>query len=220
VPRIPALSPACRRFRSSGLALAFLALTLVPAARAQVWNEVGDAGDLVSSAQVTAGSGGLTTIAGFLAAPTDVDLYCIQLSAVPPANLPLVTLQCAGQMDPNVWLFDAAGVGVFTNVTCAGGNKTIITPSASLAPGTYYVGVSYSGFDPSSVAGALWLPALSGQRSPDGPGGAGALLAWSGTPVASPMNPYQIGLTFMQYCGAATAVTARTWGSLKIRYWN
>jgi hypothetical protein len=90
----------------------------------------------------------------------------------------------------------------------------------SLAPGTYYVAVSYSGVDPFSAAGAIWLPALGGQRAPDGPGGAGTLTAWSGSPTVSPMNPYQIKLTFMQYCDAATAVTTSTWGSLKIRYGN
>ena len=201
-------------------AIAFALLAFAPAAQAQVWNEAGDAGPLVSSAQATVGAGPLATINGSLSSPTDVDLYCVQLSAVPPASLPLVTLQCAGQMDPNVWLFDAAGVGVFTNATCAGGNKTILAPNVSLLPGTYYVAVSYSGVDPSSAAGAIWLPALPGQRAPDGPGAAGALTAWSGTPTVSPLNPYQINLMFMQYCDAATAVTTATWGSLKIRYGN
>jgi hypothetical protein len=215
-----AASPARRLLGSSGAALALLLLALAPAARAQVWSEVGDAGDLVSTAQPTSGSGGLTTINGFLASSTDVDLYCIQLAAVPPASQPLVSLLCAGHLDPNVWLFDATGQGVFTNATCAGGNKMILVPNVSLAQGTYYVAVSYSGVDPSSAGGAIWLPALFGQRAPDGPGGAGSLTAWSGTPTVSPLNPYQINLTFMQYCDGATAVSTATWGSLRIRYRN
>ena len=215
---ILAASPARRPF--FGPALLLLVLALAPAARAQVWSEVGDAGDLVASAQVTSGSGGLTTISGFLASPTDVDLYCMHLSAVPPAGQPLVSLQCVAFMGPNVWLFDATGQGVFTNATCALGNKTILAPNVSLAPGTYYVAVSYYGVDPSSAAGAIWLPALFGQRAPDGPGAAGSLTAWSGTPTVSPINPYLINLTFMEYCDAATAVTTPTWGSLKIRYSN
>lgn len=218
MPRTLAASPAPFLLWSLGLAFALLVMTVAPSARAQVWNEVGDAGDLVSSAQATAGSGSLTTINGFLASPTDVDLYCIQMPAVPPANQPLVSLQCVAQMGPDIWLFDAAGVGVFTNTICAGGNKTILAPSVSLAPGTYYVAVSYFGVDPFSAGGAIWLPAILGQRSPDGPGGSGPLSAWSGTPTVSPINPYQINLSAMQYCDAATASTAPTWGSLKVRY--
>jgi hypothetical protein len=218
MPGTLCVSPARRGHRSFALAIALLVLAIAPVAHSQVWNEVGDAGDLVSSAQVTAGSGGLTTINGILASPTDVDLYCIHLSAVPPSGQPLVSLQCVALMGPNVWLFDATGLGVFTNATCALGNKTILAPNVSLAPGTYYLAVSYYGLDPFSAAGAIWLPALFGQRAPDGPGGAGSLTAWSGAPTVSPINPYQINLTFMQYCDAATALSTPTWGSLKIRY--
>jgi hypothetical protein len=218
MPNVPVAPPARPLLRFSGPALALLMMVLVPAARAQVWSEVGDAGDLVSTAQATVGSGGLTAIHGFLASPMDVDLYCIRLSAVPPAGQPLIGLQCAGLMDPSVWLFDAAGQGVFTNETCAGGNKTILAPSVSLAPGTYYVAVSYFGVGPSSAGGAIWLSALPGQRAPDGPGAAGPLAAWTGIPTVSPLNPYLLSLTLMQYCDAATAVAPSTWGALRIRY--
>jgi hypothetical protein len=66
-------------------ALAAAALLAASAASAQVWTEDGDAGDLLGSAQVTLGVGGLATIDGVLSEHDDVDLYCIQLTATPPA---------------------------------------------------------------------------------------------------------------------------------------
>ena len=195
-----------------------LALTTVSSVHAQVWSEVGDAGDLVATAQGTTGLGSLTTITGSLASATDVDLYCIRLSAVPPAGLPLIQLQCVVQQGPNVWLFDAFGNGVFTSSGCSMGNKTILAPNVSLAAGTYYVAVSYSGVDPQSAAGAIWNPTGSGQRAPDGPGAAGTLTGWAGTPTVQPMNPYQITLTYMAYCQAPTPSLRPTWGRLKSFY--
>src|SRR6267154_1030074 len=87
------------------------------AARAQVWTEAGDAGDLIATAQHTVGTGSLTAINGNLASPTDVDLYCFHLSTVPPAGLPIVQLQCVGIQGRNFGLFDAACNGVFSNST-------------------------------------------------------------------------------------------------------
>jgi hypothetical protein len=195
-----------------------LAIALVPGAQAQTWNEVGDAGDLVATAQSTVGSGSLTAINGNLGSPTDVDLYCIKMLSVPPAGLPLIQLQCVVNNGPNVWLFDAAGNGVFTNATCSSGNKTIVAPNVSLATGTYYVAVSYTGVDPQSAGGAIWLSGLPAQRAPDGPGAGGALTGWAGSAIIQPVNPYHIALNFMSYCDAPTASGKATWGSLKIRY--
>lgn len=200
------------------VATALLALVSASGVRAQVWNETGDAGELVSTAQVTLGTGSLTTINGNLASPTDVDLYCIKMPSVPPAGLPLIQLQCLVISGPNVWLFNASGNGVLSNSTCSAGNKTILAPNVSLAAGTYYVAVSYGGIDPQSAAGAIWLSAPPSQRAPDGPGAAGTLTGWAGTPIVQPINPYQITLSFMTYCDAATPTAIPTWGLLKIRY--
>lgn len=200
------------------VATVLFALVAAPIVHAQVWNETGDAGDLVSTAQATLGTGPLTTINGNLASPTDVDLYCIRMPSVPPAGTPLIQLQCVVNNGPNVWLFDATGKGVFTNMTCASGSKTILAPNVSLAAGTYYVAVSFTGIDPQAAAGAIWLPALPGQRAPDGPGGAGSLTAWAGSPIVQPLNPYQIRLAAMSFCDAATPTAHSTWGALKTHY--
>ena len=227
-------TPALGRFRLSLLTLAAAVLTLSTGstARAQVWNEVGDAGSLVQTAQVTVGSGPLLTILGNLASPTDVDVYCIHyeytppgaamgaraLSAGPPPGLPLIQLQCAGTQDPNVWLFDAAGNGVLSGSTCAAGNKTIFTPAVPLTPGTYYVAVSYYGYDPQSALGPIWLPGGPTSRAPDGPGAPASLVGWAGTPILGPLSPYQLNLTYMSYCSAPVPTVRTTWGTLKSIY--
>jgi hypothetical protein len=201
-------------------AVALLALSLAVApAHAQIWTESPDAGDLVPTAQVTAGVGALTQIQGFLAAPTDVDVYCVRLATPPPALAALIGLNCAVIQGPNVWLFDAAGNGIGSNNTCSGGSKQIITPNTGLSAGNYYVAVSYYDYDPQSVSGAIWQPGPPFWRAPDGPGAAGTLTGWAGNPNVQPLNPYQVflnpGFTF---CESATVTSSRTWGTLKIRY--
>jgi len=197
---------------------ALLVLLTVSQARAQVWSETGDAGSTVPTAQGTIGNGPLTGIQGNLASPTDVDLYCIKLSSVPPAGAPLVQFQCVVNQGPNVWLFDATGKGVLTNSTCSGGNKTIVAPNVSLLPGNYYVGVSYTGVDPQSSSGAIWNTSVSGQHAPDGPGAAGTLTTWAGTPNVQPVNPYSMTLSFMAYCDSPVPTSSGTWGRVRIRY--
>lgn len=208
-----------RRFRLPvAFALSLALLVAAAAAQAQVWAESGDAGDLVATAQQTAGTGALITINGSLASPTDVDMYCVHVTAVPPAGSAMVQLACAVISGPNVWMFDAAGNGVFVNETCQGGFKTILAPNVSLPTGTYYLAVSYSEVDPNSAGGPIWLPALPGQRAPDGPGSAGSVIGWGGTPNVQPINPYRLTLSYMGYCSAATPTANPTWGSLKSHY--
>lgn len=200
-------------------ALVLLSLTpLAPVARAQTWAETGDAGNLVATAQATVGAGAITQITGNLPLSDDVDLYCIKLTSVPPAGTPLVQLACLAQQSPNVWLFDAAGNGVFTNETCAFGNKTLLAPSVSLAPGTYYVGVSYYNRNAVSAGGDIWIPGLLGQRAPDGPGAAQPLTGWLGIVVQFPPNPYTINLVGFGACSAATPTLQSTWGVVKSYY--
>jgi hypothetical protein len=199
--------------------LVLVASLTASAAHAQIWVESGDAGDLVSTAQITSGVGALTQIQGSLASPTDVDVYCVRLTTPPPPFTALIGINCAVIQGPNAWLFDAAGNGIASNATCSGGSKMIIAPAAPLTPGNYYVAVSYFGYDPQSVGGAIWLPGPPFWRAPDGPGAGGTLIGWAGTPNVQPSNPYQVFFNpGFSYCDAATPVGLATWGALKIRY--
>lgn len=209
-----AATPLVRR-----LALAAaLVLAVAPAAHAQSWNEVGDAGDMIATAQVTVGAGPLTSIFGALGSAGDVDVYCVQLGMTPRAfGIPAVQLQCVFDSGPNLWVFDANGMGITTNPVCMGGFKTVTTAYFP-SPGTYYVAIAYSGVDPVSAGGAIWAPGVPAERAPDGPGGASPLTGWSGSGLVAPVNPYQLSLSYISYCDAATPAAKPTWGALKLRY--
>lgn len=133
-----------------------------------------------------------------------------------PANLPLAQLQCTVNQGPNVYLFDASGKGVCTTLVCSGGNKTILAPSTSLAVGTYYVGVSYMGFDPQTTGGPIWIQFLSGPRAPDGPGALLPVASWAGTPLVLSPNTYHVSLA--GFCGAVVPTLRSTWGAVKVMY--
>ncbi len=213
-----AAAPARRIRRPALVALVLALLALAPAARAQTWNEVGDAGDLVGTAQTTLGAGPLATITGNLGSPTDVDMYCFQLPGPTPIASPLLFLQCVVIQGPNVFLFDAAGNGIATNETCSANNKLILSPNVPLPPGNYYVAVANYGIEPQSAGGPIWNVGLPGQRAPDGPGAGQPLVGWGGTPVVNPLNPYQLTLQYATYCGAPTPTLHSSWGTLKSHY--
>jgi hypothetical protein len=195
--------------------LVFTALVmLATTARAQVWNEDGDAGDLPATAQSTLGTGALTQIKGSLASPTDVDMYCIQ---VPNRFAFVACLQCAVTQGPNIWLFDAAGNGVETNTQCSAGCKQINGFYLATA-GTYYLAVSYDAVYPYSGGGSIWNLLYTSQRPPDGPGAPGPVSSWSGPPNVQPINPYSINIGGVEFCGGATPTKANTWGRLKLLY--
>lgn len=201
--------------RLAGL-LATLAAALLMAcsAAAQTWNETGDAGNLPASAQITAGSGALTTINGNLASASDVDMYCIRV-VDPPAFL--ARLQCVVIQGPDLWLFNSAGTGVSANFLCQGGDKRVSGVFAATT-GTYYLAVSYRGVAPSAASGAIWLPSNVAEHAPDGPGAAGVVTSWPGTGNLQPINPYTIILAGAGFCDTPTPARGTAWGTLKVRY--
>ena len=194
------------------LVVALLALAPFHRAEAQVWNEQGDAGDLPGTAQTTIGNGGLTTINGQLANPSDVDMYCLNLDFV---GASVVCLQCVVIQGPDVWFFDAAGNGIAATTTCQSGCKQMIL---TVPTGTYYVAVSYDGMLPQSPNGPIWNFSNQPQRAPDGPGAPGPVVAWAGSPSVQPLNPYQLQLQNFSYCASPVPVQDSSWGRLKAIY--
>ncbi len=191
-----------------------LALAQVPAS-AQTWTEVDDAGDLPATAQGTAGGNALTTLSGNLGTPADVDMYCV---AVTDPAVFAACLQCVLPQGPNLWIFDANGKGVAANTLCQAGCKGVTSPLITV-PGTYYVAVAYDQVYPYSGAGIMWNPAYAAQRAPDGPGAAGVVSSWAGSPDVQPQNPYQI--TFLGgtgFCSEVVSARGMTWGRLNQIY--
>jgi len=197
------------------IVLALLAVCAdVEPSRAQIWNELGDAGALPSSAQVTSGSGPLTTLNGNLGSSSDVDMYCIRVSNAPAF---LARLQCTVVRGPHLWVFDATGKGVGAATTCQAGDKRV-TSALVTTSGIYYVAVSFDGVDPYSGANLIWNHLYTTERAPDGPGAAGAVTTWSGTGFVQPLNPYTILLSGVTYCDSPVPARSPTWGRMKLIY--
>lgn len=195
--------------------LCSLALLLAPSfATGQTWNEVGDAGNLPSSAQVTAGNGPLTSIKGTLSGNADQDMYCIVVSD--PPNFRAI-LNCVVIADNDLWIFSGT-TGVAHNDGCAAGQTFVGTPLVTTA-GSYYLAVSPSGDDAMNGSSPIWNPpSASGQRSPDGTGAPGPITGWSNAGTVSSFNNYTIQLTGALFCEAVTPASMDTWGRLKLLY--
>lgn len=193
----------------------FLAIT---SAEAVIYSEVGDAGQLRSTAQPTAANQGaanqpLTQILGSLLTGTDIDLYAINI--VNPAAFSATTVNTLTNgsfLDTALFLFDSSGRPVYANDDDASGtNVTSTLPAGNaLGPqvaGLYYLAISLSGAEPVNFANLLLFAMAANStdlRGPN-PSATGPLTNWDTTNVdgSFPTFPsnYQIDLT-----GATTAV--------------
>ena len=170
---------------TSILRIAVGVLTTTVALSAQIWTEVGDAGDLPGTAQVPAGAGPLTRVDGTIDDPTiaggagnDRDMYLIQIDD--PATFGAVT--AGTDFNMQLFLFDSNGFGVghHDNIEpfSFGGFdvNARLTGQFVPGPGLYYLAVSR--FDRDATAGGLqiWQDVpLDVERAPDGPGAAGPI---------------------------------------------
>lgn len=210
-----------RRLIRSIVGLPFLLALVAAPVAAQTWAEAGDAGELVGTAQVTSGNGLFTAITGELSQHGDVDIYCLQLLAVPPMNQPLAGISCAMNSEPSLYLFDAAGVGVDANMSCMGGMK-LVAASGSMTPGFYYLAVAHGDWLPMTANGLAWSLTYSGHLAPNGPGAGWPLTGWVGPLTFVSAYPYQLNLysNWVGWCELATAEEAVTWGALKATFGN
>jgi PEP-CTERM motif-containing protein len=192
-----------------------LAMGLAPGAGAVPWMEVGDAGDLPATAQVPTGSGPLTSIFGtiLLTGGTDADMYRIHISmpsafsatTVGTVGLPGVQLQSS-----QLFLFDAAGFGVYGRHHNAGTFRTTLPAGSPLGPqlaGDYFLAISGFGRDPVSASGPIFP-----STPPDmlfgstGPGGAQPISGWTGLEGFASRGNYRIDLTGAEFAAIETPV--------------
>ncbi|MGZ5003984.1 MAG: DVUA0089 family protein [Chthoniobacterales bacterium] len=132
-----------------------------PLLRAQIYNEVGDAGSTQGTAQNTGfnigPSGGQWTIFGTIG-PTnanDADVYRLVLNApylfsATTVNPLTAASGGAGGLDTQLFLFDSAGNPIFANNDANGTTLQSTLPGRSsftfsLGAGTYYLAISLSG---------------------------------------------------------------------------
>jgi hypothetical protein len=195
--------------------LAGLMFATAPAL-ASTWTEQGDAGELPASAQITAGLGALTQVAGWLPTDSDIDMYCIRIA---DRNAFFAFRTCAAISEPDLWLFDQNGVGVELNDGCMFGQTNLSSPFVPVN-GLYYLAISLSDRDARTNANLnIWNPPfVSAPRAPDGPGAPGAVLAWGGSPF--PLGPvnYTIQLGGATFCDIPVPAAPATWGHVKTRF--
>lgn len=132
-----------------GIVACPLTVLLAGVAGAATWTEIGDAGDLPATAQVTVGSGSLDSISG-TKTPNEADMFRIRI--LDPAAFSASTVGTTG-FDTQLFLFDASGLGVYANdddATCGCWQSTLPAgdPNSPSAPGIYYLAISRYDMDP------------------------------------------------------------------------
>jgi len=171
-------------------------LALGEAASAFTWVESGDAGALLGSSQSVSGVGSLDFITGGIGPADFEDLYEIY---IPDGSLFSATLTAPGSagFDPQLFLFDSSGMGVYANDDDVGLLSTLPAGHAEspAAPGTYYLAISPYDNDPTSAGGLIFPTFPYGAvYGPTGPGGASPLSGWTGSSFYD-SGAYSIALT-------------------------
>lgn len=181
--------------------------------RAQVWTEVGDAGQTLPGAQATGAVNGnpLTTIVGTLSSGTDADIYVIMITS--PTTFSATTNNAVTQasgLDTALFLFNGSGVPIYTNDDVSGVSLQSTLPAGtaftlSLSPGVYYLAVSLSGNEPVNLTNQLLfagypLGDTTAVRGPASGVSPNVEANFNGGTFFSQTGGYQINLT-----GAATA---------------
>lgn len=164
----------------------------------QVWNEAGDAGqNNIGEAQTPVGAGPLTAIVGRVGGANDVDLYG-PIVIVDAPNF-LADTRGGAAFDTQLFLFDAAGLGVVHNDD-VDGLQSVIGGQAGFPNGEYYLGISAFNADPRDADGgaifsfATFPGPLPGQRMPNAD--AGPLAAWT---TSGATGDYTISLRGVEY---------------------
>ncbi len=180
------LTKQVRMLRKTSIALALL-IAIPISAHAAVWNEVGDAGQLLGTSQIVTGAGPLTNIIGTITPVNDVDLYGFSITN---AGLFSASLNINGgstNFDAQLWLFDANGIGVaaIDDSVNMGGDGGTLTSTFVTGTGLHYIGVS-SWNNEATSAGGLIFPDHDGlvllsniEVTNTGPGGASPLSGWN-----------------------------------------
>jgi hypothetical protein len=191
------------------LASGAASIAMSSGAAGSIWVEgPDDAGRLPAAAQDTVGAGSLDEIHGSLDLPgflddaIDVDLFRIFVAdaaafSASTREIPGITVS-----DPQLFLFDSAGLGVYMNDdddSGLNGSQSRLPAGHMLgpvAPGFYFLAIGWFNNEPFSADGQIYSDAV-GTHGSDGPGGLAALSSWNDDVLAGvdPPTDYEIVLT-------------------------
>jgi len=213
------MSRLMKQFIRSAAQWGGLVLSLVPGAvSAAEWAEVGDAGELPNTAQVTSGPSGqpLTSITGTISATTDIDLYRIYISQ-PAEFSAVVSGGDAAPFDSVLALFDGEGLGVYFNDdrVVDDGNSELPAGNVNgpMTPGFYYLAIfsdyayalSGSGTSENDLIFPLVNEPWTDVVGATGPGGSAPLSTWFVESTFALGNAYQIGLSGADFAESTAA---------------
>lgn len=201
--------------------------TAAASVQAQTWTKTGNPGNLISTAQVTVGTGALESITGAFSYTTtgserttinisNPDLFAIRIDGTSPFSATTLG-QPSDLYDTQLFLFDSAGYGVYANDDAfAFGTGALISPDISPAPGLYYLGIASEGivarsgstaatdiFD-NTVDDTTGATPFTGLRTPRP--GSGPLSRWFLSSSDVETGFYTIALTGASFAGSPNAV--------------
>lgn len=168
-----------QQFSLASLGLA-AALCIPAPSHAATFNEVGDAGQTLLTANLVT-SLDPTSISGVISAPSDADLFAVMLTA----GSTFTARSAAGSSGPAIadtqlFLFDPGGKGLRYNDDVEVTDfysQVSFTPGAS---GTYYLGISAVAFNPQDASSAfIYVRDPFNPTAQPGPSAAGPLASWA-----------------------------------------
>lgn len=186
-------------FKKMTVSTSLLALSLlVNPAHAVDWTEVGDAGQLLNTAQEPTGDGRLRNIYGTISTNNDVDLYRLYISD--PTTFSASVNSTSGDLDSAIALFNEGGYALYANDDAMLGTRNAGLPAGNVhgpqAPGWYHLAVVPLGTPPVSGDGFTLDNHMFPNVSPPytqiltatGPGGASPLTGWAPVENSATIN--------------------------------
>ena len=148
------------------LTAASLGITSI--SHAVTFAEPGDGGQTLATARATGTNAttALTAITGTFSSASDADLYAFTITTPGAFSASTVNTSSAAQ-DTALFLFSATGTAIATNDDASGMSFDSALPAgnalyANLAVGTYYLGISESGNEPTNSASQLLFAGYPG----------------------------------------------------------
>lgn len=185
----------------SGSVATLLASVALGATWPTVWSEVDDAGQSVSTAQSTIGTGPLEYIDGELLTGSDVDIYRIRIT-----DASAFYVDSGASFDAQLFLFSATGIAVTMADDNAGGGGAVLHGGFVPGVGEYLLAISAYNADPLDASNNLiWNDTPRNlERAPDGPSTSDLLDHWNnaGPTDGGKYKMYLKGVTFVPSPGA------------------
>jgi hypothetical protein len=177
------------------------------------WTEVGDAGQLPTSAQVVTGTGVLDAIYGsFVSGKADVDLYKVKVpsgSGAPVFSVSITVPVSGSGPDPELFLFDENGYGIAASWFPGTYSTHLTNGSGFILPESnfFYIAVAYALIVPYGIEDQYnseqpifpaWNNCGYCVIGPTGAGGDSPVVSWGGS-YSGYSSQYTISMTGVEF---------------------